>query len=170
MRLGNLRIGRRMAFVVVLSVIGTLLVGVVDAWRTRAMLLEDRQVKTQHVVDVAYGIIASHQRQVEAGTLDAAKAQQDALAEIASLRYGGAEYFWINDMTPRMVMHPIKPELDGKELAGMADPTGKHLLVEFVEVAKRDGAGFVDYLWPKPGSEEPVAKISHVRGSSPGAG
>ena len=51
MRFGNLKIGRRMGLVVVLSIIGTLLVGVVDAWRTRDMLLEDRKVKTQHVLE-----------------------------------------------------------------------------------------------------------------------
>jgi hypothetical protein len=62
MRFGNLKIGRRMGLVVVLSIIGTLLVGVVDAWRTRDMLLEDRKIKTQHVVEVAHGIVASYHK------------------------------------------------------------------------------------------------------------
>jgi methyl-accepting chemotaxis protein len=156
-----------MALVVILSIIGTLLVGVVDAWRTRAMLLEDRKVKTQHVVEVAHGIIASYHKLSQAGAMAEADAQKAALAEIGSLRYGGQEYFWINDMAPRMVMHPVKPELNGKDLAGMTDPNGKHLFVEFVETVKRDGAGFVDYMWPKPGSEAPVAKISYVAGFAP---
>ena len=165
MRFGNLKIGRRMALVVVVSIIGTLLVGVVDAWRTRAMLLEDREVKTQHVVELAHGIIASyHQRAAELGE---EQAKQAALAELATLRYGGNEYFWVNDMTPRMVMHAVKPELNGKDLSGMTDPKGKHLFVEFVETVKRSGAGFVDYMWPKPGSEAPVAKISYVKGFEP---
>ena len=167
MRFGNLKIGRRMALVVILSIIGTLLVGVVDAWRTRAMLLEDRKVKTQHVVEVAHGIIASYHKLSQAGAIAEADAQKAALAEIGGLRYGGQEYFWINDMAPRMVMHPVKPELNGKDLAGMTDPNGKHLFVEFVETVKRDGAGFVDYMWPKPGSEAPVAKISYVAGFAP---
>jgi methyl-accepting chemotaxis protein len=165
MRFGNLKIGRRMSLVVVLSIVGALLVGVVDAWRTRDMLLEDRKVKTQHVVEVAYGIIASYQKQVAA--LGENEAQQAALAELGALRYGGEEYFWVNDMTPRMVMHPMKPALNGKELAGMTDPNGKHLFVEFVDTVKRDGAGFVDYMWPRPGSENPVAKISYVKGFAP---
>jgi methyl-accepting chemotaxis protein len=165
MRFGNLKIGRRMALVVVLSIIGTLLVGVVDAWRTRDMLLEDRKVKTQHVVEIAHGIIASYHKL--AGTMGEAAAQKAALAELATLRYGGQEYFWVNDMTPRMVMHPMKPELNGKELGGMTDPNGKHLFVEFVETVKSSGAGFVDYMWPKPGSEAPVAKISYVQGFEP---
>jgi methyl-accepting chemotaxis protein len=167
MRFGNLKIGRRLALVVTLSILGTLLVGVVDAWRTRELLIEDRQVKTQHVVDVAYGIIEGYQKQAASGSISEADAQKAALDQLAGLRYGGEEYFWVNDMTPRMVMHPIKADLVGKDLSGMADPEGKHLFVEMVEVVKRSGAGFVNYLWPKPGSEQPVAKISYVKGFAP---
>lgn len=77
-------------------------------------------------------------------------------------RYGKSGYFWINDLHPTMVMHPIKPELDGKDLSAFKDPKGKLLFNEFVRVAKNQGKGFVDYLWPKPGFEEPQPKISYV--------
>jgi methyl-accepting chemotaxis protein len=167
MRFGNLKIGRRLALVVILSILGTLLVGIVDAWRTRDLLIEDREVKTQHVVEVAYGIIEGYQKQAASGSISEADAQKAALSQLAGLRYGGGEYFWINDMTPRMVMHPIKADLVGKDLSDMADPEGKHLFVEMAAVVKKNGAGFVDYLWPKPGSEHPVAKISYVKGFAP---
>ena len=32
---------------------------------------------------------------------------------------------------------------------------------------KKDGQGFVDYLWPKPGHDQPVAKVSYVKGYAP---
>ncbi len=89
--------------------------------------------------------------------------QQRALAIIKQLRYGKSGYFWINDLNYRMVMHPIKPSLDGKDLSGITDPTGKHFFVEFVKVCKEQGGGFVKYMWPKPGSETPVEKISYVK-------
>jgi len=92
--------------------------------------------------------------------------QELALKIIQSMRYGvdGVDnYLWINDMQPTMVMHPMKPSLDGKSLADFKDPNGKHLFVEMVQVCRSDGQGFVDYMWPKPGSEKPVAKLSFVR-------
>ena len=89
------------------------------------------------------------------------------MAALKSLRYEGQEYFWINDMVPKMVMHPFKPELDGKPLGEFKDPAGKHLFVAFVDEVKRNKAGFVSYLWPKPGASEPVAKISYVQGFEP---
>jgi methyl-accepting chemotaxis protein len=66
---------------------------------------------------------------------------EDAKQAIAQLRYGprGKDYFWINDMGPTMVMHPIKPQLDGKDLAGIKDPNGKKLFVDMVNVCREKG-------------------------------
>jgi methyl-accepting chemotaxis protein len=90
---------------------------------------------------------------------------EDAKKAIAQLRYGpkGNDYFWINDMGPKMVMHPIKPALDGKDLSQNKDPNGKRLFVEFVNVCRKKGEGFVDYMWPMPGHQEPVPKLSYVK-------
>ena len=91
--------------------------------------------------------------------------KQEALTAIGSLRFGptGKDYFWINDMHPKMVMHPIKPELDGKDLSEFKDPNGKFLFKEFVTTCQEHGEGFVDYLWPKPGFDLPVRKLSFVK-------
>ncbi len=62
-----------------------------------------------------------------------------------------------------MVMHPYKPELNGRDLSGIKDPDGKRIFVEFVQVCKEKGEGFVEYLWPKYGAEEPQPKISFVK-------
>jgi methyl-accepting chemotaxis protein len=90
--------------------------------------------------------------------------KKDALASIAKMRYANDNkgYFWINNTYPKMVMHPIKPSLDGKDLSSFADPNGKKLFVEFANVAKTKGEGYVDYMWPKPGFDTPQPKLSYV--------
>ncbi len=60
-------------------------------------------------------------------------------------------------------MHPVKPALDGKDVSDLKDPAGTFVFREFVKVAKASGAGYVDYLWPKPGFDEPVGKTSYVK-------
>jgi methyl-accepting chemotaxis protein len=70
---------------------------------------------------------------------------------------------WINDLERTMVLHPVKPELNGKNMADFRDAKGNRIFGEFVEVCKRNGSGFVDYYWPKQGFEKPVAKISYVQ-------
>ena len=65
-------------------------------------------------------------------------------------------------MTPTMVMHPTNPKLEGQNLSGLKDPDGKFLFNDMVAIARKQGSGQVDYRWPKPGSEDPVPKISYV--------
>ena len=85
----------------------------------------------------------------------------------AALRYGNNDYFWINDMHPKMVMHPIKPEMNGNDLSAYKDPNGKLLFVDFVDAVKKSGSGFVPYEWPKPGFDKPQPKLSYVVGFAP---
>ena len=127
---------------------------------TRAM--EERQAKLRAAVETAYGVVAHFAGLAQEGKLPREEAQKAALKEIGSFRYEGNEYFWVNDLQPRMVMHPMKPELDGKDLTDQADSTGKRFFVEMTQVA-RSGAGFVEYRWPRPGSTEAVRKLSFVK-------
>jgi methyl-accepting chemotaxis protein len=128
---------------------------------------EARQKATRHTVEVAHGIVAWAHGLETSGKLDRAAAQALAKGALSKLRYEGSEYFWINDMQPRVVMHPIKPALDGTDVSGMKDPNGLALFVAFVDKVKRDKEGFVPYLWPKPGQEQPVEKLSFVKGFEP---
>ncbi|HBG20382.1 MAG TPA: hypothetical protein DDY32_14220, partial [Desulfobulbaceae bacterium] len=114
----------------------------------------------QSVVNLAFSSIQAIYD--EAGPTDEEKKKQ-ALRIIKSMRYAGDNYLWINDMVPTMVMHPMKSSMDGSNLADYKDPNGKKLFVEFVKVCEKDGQGFVDYMWPKPGEDKPVAKLSFVR-------
>jgi methyl-accepting chemotaxis protein len=129
--------------------------------------VDQRLSATRAVVEQSLTIARRYQEQSAAGQLGAAEAQAKAIGEIKAIRYEGKEYVWINDMVPRMVAHPIKPELEGKDLSDMKDPDGKRLFVEFVETVKRSGSGYVDYLWPKPGSKDPEPKRSYVAGFAP---
>jgi methyl-accepting chemotaxis protein len=126
-------------------------------------ILESRKAATRKVVEVAYGFVASYDQEVKSGRLPLATAQAAAAAAVKRLRYGGNEYFWINDLSPKMVVHPNQPELDGKDLTDNKDPRDKPLFLEFVKVCREKGAGFVEYLWPKPEGQQPLPKISYVK-------
>ncbi len=133
----------------------------------RTQLFQDRAVATQQLAESAHSILVRYHALAASGKLSEDAAKQAALETIKNLRYGEKDYFWVNDMHPRMVMHPFKPDLDGKDLRDYKDPAGKHLFVEMVETVKKDGAGLVPYLWPKPGAEQPVSKVSYVKEFKP---
>lgn len=98
-----------------------------------------RQAQIRNLVETASGILDYYSGQAKAGKMSEEEAQRAALEEIKTLRYEKDNYFWINDMYPRMVMHPIQTELDGQDLSNYEDPTGKKIFVEFVNVAKKSG-------------------------------
>jgi methyl-accepting chemotaxis protein len=165
--LDSLSCARRLALQTLGAVLGVVLLASVLLLSERALVMEERQQAVRQAVETAHGVITHFHAQAVAGKLSEDEAKAAALAAVKGLRYSGQEYFWINDMRPVMVMHPMKPELDGKPLAASKDPTGKALFVEMVELVKRQGAGFIPYMWPKPGSDRPVAKESYVKGFAP---
>lgn len=148
----------------ILITLGFLLSLVFIMPQIKQKMYEAKYLKTRHVVETAWGILDYYAKQVKAGALSIEEGKKHALQAIKHLRYEKDDYFWVNDMKPNMIMHPIKPELDGKDLTENKDPTGKRLFVAFVEKVKGEGAGFVDYYWPKPGEPNPVPKISYVKG------
>jgi methyl-accepting chemotaxis protein len=162
--IGNIQ--NRIRLIVVFVLIGFLINSFISLFYYKDELLEQRKIKTQHVVEAVHGILGYYEGLVSSGSMELEQAKRSALDTIKQLRYKEKEYFWVNDMQPAMVMHPYKPSLDGKNLVDFKDPDGKKLFVEFVNVVRKDGAGFVDYLWPKPDHDEPVAKISYVKGFS----
>jgi len=165
--LKDMTIRKKFTVLIAMALVGLLLLPIIDLVSERSSLLEDRKLKTQQVVQVAYSVIEHFQQLASEGKMTEDAAKAEAIATVKLMRYGNNDYFWINDMQPKMVMHPLKPELDGKDLSEAKDPTGLKLFVEFVNVVKKDGAGFVEYHWPKPGQEQPVAKISYVAGFAP---
>ncbi len=107
-------------------------------------LYQGKAEKTQHVIETALGVFTHFQALEAGGTLSREAAQQGALAVLKALRYGRNDYLWVNDLQPRMVMHPMNPKLDGQDLSTYKDPDGKALFNEMVVVAK-NGGGVVAY-------------------------
>ena len=146
----------------VVIILGFVLLGYWSIETLRANLLAEKQAQTRQLVETAVSLVAFEAQRQQRGDISLAQAQHNALAALKVLRYGGNHYFWVNDLAPRMVMHPISPELDGQDLSQLVDPNGKHLFLEFVALAQREGSGFVEYLWPKPGATRPEKKLSYV--------
>ncbi|MBQ0946581.1 methyl-accepting chemotaxis protein [Ideonella sp. 4Y16] len=140
------------------------------AWQARSEYLLDlagRETALADHVRAARGVLDWAHAQEKAGTLSRVQAQALARQLVAGMRYGDNDYFWINDMDAVMVMHPTKPELDGKDMSTFKDPNGLAVFVRFVEVVRQRQAGLVAYQWPKPGAAEPQDKLSYVAGFQP---
>ena len=165
--LRHLSISRKLWLLILFTSIGFLATTIVALEEYHTDLMHEKQVQIRRLGDTAHSLMAYQHARAEKGLFDIQEAQKRAKEAIKALRYGDGDYFWINDMDARMIMHPVKPQLDGKDLSDFMDPTNKKIFTEFAVVAKKKGEGIVPYLWPKPGREKPVAKISYVKAFKP---
>ncbi len=129
-------------------------------------LIDQKRQTIRELTESTWSLLNEYHQRVERGELSREKAQSRVIDRIRHMRYGpqGKDYFWINDLHPRMIMHPYFPELEGKDLSGYTDPEGKRLFVSVVNAVQKHGAGYVDYLWQwkdDPGRIAP--KISFVK-------
>jgi methyl-accepting chemotaxis protein len=159
----NLRISTKILLqaLVIIGLFSIMMVWVV--LKTKDKIYEEKALATKHVVEVAHHLLEEYDARAKKGEFTLEEGQKRAALRIQNLRYEEKEYFWINDLQPKMIMHPYKPELNGKDLTDNKDPNGKRLFVEFVKVCQEKGEGMVDYMWPKQDGAKPVPKISYVK-------
>jgi len=163
----NFKISARLYFLVGLALTVFTAAAVYKLYDSHNAMVMERKAKLNALDESVIAMLQHYYELETSGELTREEAQSRALEAVRPMRYEDSGYFWINDMSNLMVMHPIKPALEGTDLAGLKDPTGKFFFQEFIKVVKADGEGYVDYYWPKPGAEEPVLKYSHVEGFAP---
>ena len=160
--LRSIPISRRLWLILALAILTLILQGAYMLRQIHTDLYSGKSEKIEHVVQSAAGILKHFHSLESAGSLSREEAQKQAMEVVRGLRYDAQEYFWINDQTPVMLMHPMNAKLEGQNLSGFKDPDGKALFNEMVAITRSQGAGQVDYRWPKPGATDPVPKISYV--------
>jgi methyl-accepting chemotaxis protein len=147
---GRITIANKLLLLTINAIIGVLLVTGFLLVQERDGMLKERETSVKQAVETAYGTLAYYQGRVEKNEMSLEEAQKSAMDAVRTMRYGDGdvEYFWINDMALKMIMHPIKPALDKTDLSDNKDPTGKRLFVDMVNIVKKQGAGFEFYMWP----------------------
>jgi len=129
----------------------------------RGQIMSERAAKVRAAVEIAHGVIARYGALVAENKLSMSDGQRGAADAIRGLRYDGAEYFFVSDLSRRVIVHPRK-ELEGKDASQEADADGKLIYREFAEMARKDpGGGFLSYRRPRPSGPAPVPKLSFVK-------
>jgi len=158
------RVAFRIQLLVSLSLIGLLLVSAAALYKLRDTMIEDRKAKVKNLVEYAISQLQFYEEEARSGRMTVEQAQETAKRAFRAARYDDNNYFWINDFHPRSIVHPIKPEIEGKDMSENKDATGKLLYLAFVDVVKTREAGFIDYKWVKKAGEAGMPKIAYVQG------
>jgi methyl-accepting chemotaxis protein len=129
----------------------------------RAQLLAQRQESSRYLVDAAWGVMADFQTRETRGELTHDQALEGAFRCLRDMRFEGGNYLWVQDLDARMLMHPARPDLEGKSLADARDSQGRPIFREFSDVGRSQTEGFVSYTFTKPGATGTFPKVSYVR-------
>jgi len=160
--MSRMSLNRKLWLSLALVWLGLLGVGLWSAVETRSTMLAERKAGMVNLVDAAQGIVNGYYALSQSGKLSEADAQREALARLATMRYGESGYLFVMDSKPVVLMHPTLPQMTGKPVGDFKDPDGKLLYVAIVDAAKASGRGFAEYRGRLPHSETAVPKISYV--------
>jgi methyl-accepting chemotaxis protein len=161
------RIGTKLWLLVLLAALGMFGVAGLGVKIVKDEMIDSRLHMLQAVLDSAYTIAERYQAEVKAGHLTKDQAFDAFRRDAHALRFEGDEYLFGYDMTGINVLHAVKPELIGKNLWDFKDPNGKFLIREFITKLGQSKYAMVEFLWPKAGSDTPVAKLGLARAIEP---
>jgi methyl-accepting chemotaxis protein len=130
-------------------------------------LEEQKKLELIHLGEMVISIVNQEYTAAQKGQIGEDEAKKRAAARVGALRYDKGNYFWINDLHPRVIMHPVKPELIGTDVGAVKDGRGEPLYGAFVKLAKAEGSGFLYYHYIKPGVAEPQPKLSRIETFKP---
>ncbi|WP_321781580.1 methyl-accepting chemotaxis protein [Paraburkholderia sp. J94] len=150
--------------IVALLWIALIVMVVVNAIMTRTGMLDDRKASLAQQTQTALGTVTYFQKEAAAGHLSVDEAKRQAIGALRVMRYGADQsgYFGIYDSSVLALLVPPKPELEGKSQANMTDPNGTPVASEIVKSSSPGGNHFSTYVWPKPGHDKPVGKITYA--------
>jgi methyl-accepting chemotaxis protein len=138
----------------VLSWLCLSVMAILHVYESNAQRLEERKIALRFATDVGMSTVKEYAELASSGAMSVADAQQQALKRLKSMRYGKDGYYTVVDSAPKMLMHPVKAELIGKDLSDFKDTNGTYLYRDVAAIAKTSGEGWVEYVWPKPGNPD----------------
>ncbi len=124
---------------------------------TEHQLTESNREELKNYVDLALNSI-SH-LYANAGADDAAaKAQAQQILD--NLRYGKNGYIFGYSKDGALIFGGNSTN-QGRSYWDLKDPNGVYVIRELIEQGQK-GGGYVEYAWSKPGSDQPVSKLSYA--------
>lgn len=162
----NLRLVHKILIISVIMLCSSLAWGTYNAQLIRKQMVSGVDVRNQYLTEALHGTVMGIYDEFKQGRLTEDAAKEKVRAIVRTARYdNGKQYFWINDTTGKVVMPPILPETENKDLTE-SNPRAKALYLRFAELAKANPAGAIEYYdWQKPGQDKSLLfpKSSYVK-------
>ncbi|MBA0397215.1 methyl-accepting chemotaxis protein [Stenotrophomonas maltophilia] len=158
----NLSVRRKLNLLTLLIALGVIALSVIAARMQYLDLTETRKTALKTQVELSDGILQHYHRLTGTGELSEEAAKTAALQALEVMRAENDTYYYnVYDTGYRLLMHPFRKDLVGKDMKDFRTDDGVRIYYDQVEAAKA-GGGFVNYRWAKPGSKGDVEKVAYA--------
>jgi methyl-accepting chemotaxis protein len=160
----NLRVGVRLWIALGIMCVGVFSIALWGAIHARNAMLDDRKEELKNIVAVASGIVNRSNVLATTGKMSYEDAKMMALDSLRAMRYAGnGGYLVVLDTRATVLMHGIRPELDGKDMSDFSDGEGHHIFQDDVSQAIKYGSGYLNVNFMKPVTNKMSPKMSFVQ-------
>jgi methyl-accepting chemotaxis protein len=134
---------------------------------TRHSLFEVQKESMKNITVAFSSLFEYFGEQVRDGNLSLEEAQRQAKEQIRVIRYDtdnralqGGNYFWIDETNGNNVLHPITPQIEGKNRIKALDANNMEMIRAIIESGMR-GGDFTEFFYEKPGENVGKQKIGY---------
>jgi methyl-accepting chemotaxis protein len=134
---------------------------------TRQALLEAQKESMKNITVAFSSLFEYFDKQVKDGNLSLEEAQRQAKEQIRVVRYDtgnkalqGGNYFWIDETNGNNILHPITPQIEGKNRIKALDANNMEMIRAIIESGMR-GGDFTEFFYEKPGETAGKQKIGY---------
>lgn len=148
-------------FLVIILIASILIISYQTKMNDKENFFNAQKIKIQSIVEVSIGVADALNKDVIKGEIS----KEDAIIRyreiLNNMRYDGTNYLLAFDTKGEMIVHPLKPQLNGTKLYNFQDMTGTKIFKLMIEEAEK-GGGYVEYFWTKDNDSKLYAKISYA--------
>ncbi|MCZ8185599.1 MAG: cache domain-containing protein, partial [Beijerinckiaceae bacterium] len=127
----------------------------------RSAMLDQKRTEIQHIVEAGGTLFKGMLDRGKAAGLTDYDAMKEGLEALRHARFEGSNYLFVLNLRGEMLLHPVRRDLEGRNIIDMKDRNGFLMVQDFIRVVRQQGKGFTEYFWKKPGAEEETLKISY---------
>ncbi|MTJ80819.1 MAG: HAMP domain-containing protein [Telmatospirillum sp.] len=158
---------RQILLIPLLSALVVCLVAAFSAFVIHQKIEQSHRLQLKSVTESALKVISELHDEAVAGRMTEAEAQTMARDVVRSIRFAGDEYFYVYAYDGRLLAHPQLRDQEGSyKLKDTVDANGVRTIDALIARAKQ-GGGYLEFQWPKPGETAPTAKLGYAMGFEP---
>ena len=120
------------------------------------------EMRLKQETEIAVSVIDQMHKAQVAGKMTEEQAKKAAADIVRDMRYDdGKGYFWIDtDQGVNVVL--LGRDTEGKSRINSKDPSGRMFIQEMIQNGKKEGGGFTDLMFAKPGESTPLPKRNYT--------